>query len=149
MKAKKIFFGIVYWTWCLPQSVIGFIVYNLVKLFDRDVEERVIESTLTKVIESEKFGGGVSLGKYILIYDYDDAYGVTDEWTKEQEEEMQKHEWGHTLQGFLLGPLYLLIIGIPSIVWASFFKKYRRENNVSYDSFYTESWANSWGGVNK
>jgi len=67
---KKIFFELLYWTWCLPQTLLGLIVYGLVKLFDKDVEERVIEKTLTHVIESEKFGGGISLGRYILIYDY-------------------------------------------------------------------------------
>lgn len=149
MKFKKVFFEIIYWTWCLPQTLIGLIVYSVVKLFDRDVDEHIIQKTLTHVIESEKFGGGVSLGRYILIYDYDDKYGEKTEWTECLEKEMEKHEWGHTLQNFLLGPLYLFIIGIPSIVWAAFFRKYRRENGISYYSFYTERWADRWGGVER
>lgn len=149
MKVKKIFFEFLYWTWCLPQTLIGLVVYGAVKLFDRDVDEHIIEKTLTHVIQSEKFGGGVSLGRYILVYDYDDRYGKVNEWTKQKEEEMTKHEWGHTLQNFLLGPLYLLVIGLPSIIWAAFFKKYRVENNVGYYDFYTEKWADRWGGVER
>lgn len=149
MKIKKIFFEFLYWTWCLPQTLIGLVVYGLVKLFDTDVEEYFIESTHTKVIQSEKFGGGISLGRYILVFDYNDHYGKVDSWTKAQEEKMQKHEWGHTLQNFVLGPLYLFVIGIPSIVWATFFKGYRKKNGISYYSFYPEKWADKWGGVQR
>lgn len=31
-----------------------------------------------------------------------------------------KHEYGHQLQSYILGPLYLLIIGLPSGLWCWF-----------------------------
>ena len=57
------------------------------------------------------------------------------------------HEYGHTIQSLILGPLYMIVIGVPSSVWflTPGFRKYREEKNVSYFSFYTEKWANFCG----
>lgn len=55
--------------------------------------------------------------------------------------ELLRHEYAHTIQSLILGPLYLFIIGIPSFIWAAFFKKYRKLNSIQYRSFYTEKWA--------
>lgn len=62
--------------------------------------------------------------------------------------ELLAHEYGHTVQSLVLGPLYLIVIGIPSFLWfaAAPFVKYRRKNGISYFSFYTERWADRWGG---
>jgi len=49
-----------------------------------------------------------------------------------------QHEHGHTIQSKILGPFYLFVIGLPSIIWAGLFNKYREKNNVSYYSLYTE-----------
>jgi hypothetical protein len=57
-----------------------------------------------------------------------------------------RHEYGHSIQSMVLGPLYLLMIGIPSMVWAGCFKNYRKRSKKSYYWFYTESWADRWGG---
>lgn len=152
MKIKQIFFTIIYWTWCLPQSLLGALVYGFVKLVDRDIEEFRYK-TGAWIVRTEKLGAGVSLGYFIFSYDYEDAQeskGLPySQWHKDAQERMDRHEWGHTLQGFLLGPLYLFVIGIPSFVWASFYKKYRKENNVSYYSFYPEKWADKWGKVKR
>ena len=56
------------------------------------------------------------------------------------------HEYGHTIQSLIFGPLYLIVMGIPSTLWGflpSCQKK--RENGVSYFSFFTESFANYLG----
>ncbi|MCQ2496596.1 MAG: hypothetical protein MJ131_08395 [Lachnospiraceae bacterium] len=57
------------------------------------------------------------------------------------------HEYGHALQSLALGPLFLFIIGIPSVIWAfsPHFIKLRRYGRRTYLDFYPESWANSWG----
>ena len=53
-------------------------------------------------------------------------------------EHMLKHEYGHTIQSKIVGPLFLLVIGLPSIIWAGLFRKYRQKNKISYYSLYTE-----------
>ena len=57
------------------------------------------------------------------------------------------HEYGHTIQSLMLGPLYLVVIGLPSALWLntpSFVRK-RRQGRTSYYAFYTERWANRLG----
>lgn len=58
-----------------------------------------------------------------------------------------RHEYGHTLQSLLLGPLYLLVIGLPSALWCSLprFQKLRSEKRIPYSWLYTEKWADRWG----
>lgn len=56
-----------------------------------------------------------------------------------------KHELGHTRQSLILGPLYLIVIGIPSIIWAAIHRAIAPDK--PYNWFYTEAWANKLGGV--
>jgi hypothetical protein len=58
------------------------------------------------------------------------------------------HEMGHWYQSILLGPLYFLIIGLPSVLHALWFqRRYRGSNRHDYYRFYTEAWADAWGGA--
>jgi hypothetical protein len=84
--------------------------------------------------------GGVSMGIFIFVNGTRDA-----EWIRG----VRVHEYGHTIQSLLLGPLYLLIIGIPSFVWCNSKKciAYRTEKGVPYGAFYPEKWANKWGAA--
>lgn len=54
------------------------------------------------------------------------------------------HEYGHTIQSLILGPLYLLVIVLPSLAWASTprLRRFRACRNYSYYRFYCERWAN-------
>lgn len=84
--------------------------------------------------------GSVSLGMFVFISTAD----TEQEFTK-------RHEYGHTLQSAILGPLYFLVIGLPSILWCAlpFFVNYRRRKDVSYYRFYTELWANRLARLDK
>ena len=55
------------------------------------------------------------------------------------------HESGHVKQSLYLGPLYLIVIGIPSILWAWSHRWIAPRK--SYYWFYTESIANKLGGL--
>ena len=57
------------------------------------------------------------------------------------------HEYGHTVQSLLLGPLYLPVIGIPSFIWSNVpaFARKRHEGQLSYYAFAPERSAN-WLG---
>ena len=57
------------------------------------------------------------------------------------------HEYGHTIQSMILGPLYLPVISLPSAIWCMVpqFGRMRQEKGISYYSFYTERWANALG----
>ena len=98
-----------------------------------------------KITKSEKNGifyqhkynfGSVSLGNYIFL--------CPSHWN---DEDTKKHELGHTKQSYILGWLYLIVIGIPSIIWCEYFEEYRKKHNISYYSFYTEKWADKLAGI--
>lgn len=57
------------------------------------------------------------------------------------------HEYGHTIQSLILGPLYLPIVVVPSLVWAGVpaLSRWRKRRHVSYYALPTERWAN-WLG---
>ena len=80
--------------------------------------------------------GGVTLGDRIFLSNY---------YQGEYLALVTAHESGHVKQSMILGPLYLFVIGIPSIIWAWCHKTIAPSK--SYYWFYTEAWANKLGGV--
>jgi hypothetical protein len=63
---------------------------------------------------------------------------------------MLAHERGHFLQSIALGPLYYVVIGIPSVVHFLWFHRFRRNApDTDYYRFYTEAWADRWAGINR
>lgn len=60
----------------------------------------------------------------------------------------KKHEYGHSRQSLYLGPLYLIVVGLPSIIWAGFVYNLVRKE-ISYYDVYPENWADKLGGVNR
>lgn len=51
-----------------------------------------------------------------------------------------EHELGHTRQSRMLGPLYLIVVGLPSIArWV--FNRFAKRGNDWYLSGFPESWA--------
>lgn len=83
----------------------------------------------------------ISLGMFIFVTENRRESG------KEQFRRLLVHEYGHTLQSLLLGPLYLPVIGLPSLLWCRlpYFKQRRMKSGRSYYSFYTEKWADMLG----
>ncbi len=55
------------------------------------------------------------------------------------------HEYGHTVQGRYLGWLYLVVVGLPSLLWAAVHSAFGLK--VSYRKFFTEKWADKLGKV--
>lgn len=91
----------------------------------------------------------VSLGLFVFVtkepYFYEK---LKDEYSMgELSKRLLVHEYGHTIQSLLLGPLYLIVIGIPSTLWGflPYYNTKRKEEGLSYFSCFTESWANAWG----
>ena len=135
---KKFNFILLY-IWQLIQNIAGLLVINYYK------PQRV--HTLdngVKIYYSHKMTGGLSLGNYCLVN--------TGHYRKDINESLKRdtvrHEAiGHTKQSRLLGPLYLLIVGIPSLIWAILYGPIIKPTKHGYYKFYTEKWADSLAGV--
>lgn len=119
-------------TWGILQTLVGFVFFCK---YGKCKHVLYKGSILTYVPDDF---GGVSLGLFIFV-----NKERSEEWTQAT----RAHEYGHTFQSLLLGPLYLFVIGLPSAVWCNNekFRKKRKEENISYYEFYTESWANFFG----
>jgi hypothetical protein len=84
--------------------------------------------------------GAICLGPFIFISEGSKGHS-------------EKHEYGHSIQSMILGPLYLFIIGLPSLLHATYFLLYykikKRRPKKNYYSFFTEKWADKLGGVTR
>ena len=121
---------ILLYVWQLPQNLVGLL---LVAWFRPEFH---IDFRTARIYYSTEMCGGISLGHYVLLRDTC--------WEGGGDSEL--HEYGHSLQSMYLGPLYLLVIGLPSLLWACWWNE---DRNRSYYSFYTERWADYLGGVNR
>lgn len=114
--------------WQLPQNLVAlfmllwFIIAGDLKLIKRN--------KYSFVYSSKYMGGGISLGSFAILDKY-----LSDSQTS------LRHEEGHMWDSKLFGPLYLFVIGIPSILNAGL--KFTR----CYYDFYPEKLANKHGGL--
>lgn len=136
---------LLYWlwqsTWGILQTMLGFIIF-LIHIKDKHY---FYHSALITVWKGKS---SVSIGPFVFITDEPYFYEkLKDEYTLDElKNRLRVHEYGHTIQSIILGPLYLIVMGIPSTLWGflpSCHKK--RVNGVSYFSFYTERFANYLG----
>ena len=136
-------------TWELPQTLLGVLVCSFVKLFDREAKTfRAPSATL--VTRTTLLGGGVSLGMFLFSFDYERRFGRK---LVAAQQRMEAHELGHARQSCLLGPLYLFIVGVPSISRAALFRIARAAGRrIPADRYYRgypEAWADRLGGVQR
>ena len=129
-------------TWGFLQSVLGFIVF----LMNIRKKHFFFHGA---VVTQWKARSSVSLGMFVFVskepYFYDK---LKDEYTMDElSQRLLVHEYGHTIQSLILGPLYLIVMGIPSTLWGFLpsLNVKRKKEGISYFSFFTEKWANKLG----
>lgn len=121
--------NLILFIWQLPQHIVALIYFGYLVMMCKDlgVDSRYKQAIVIPCV----MRGAITLGNYVFV-------GLNSEY-----KETVKHELGHTIQSKILGPLYLIIIGIPSITYCGLrrlFPSLRKKN--CYD-FYTEKWANN------
>jgi len=112
------------WIWQIIQNILGLSVLIFNKVFLRKrfiLKERIVvngsktNKTWYKYKSRKpKKISGLSLGDYFFIWvdiDYPDKVKL-----EKKINEVKEHELMHSFQSEILGPLYLIIIGIPSII---------------------------------
>lgn len=125
------------WVWQLPQNLLGVLWKNIKKgsiiapISNNDIESVGAKAYLIKAM------GAVTLGKYVFIsHTYRDQGMII------------KHECGHVKQSKMLGPLYLIVIGVPSILHAWLNDYIGCDEEGGYSHFYTEKWSDKLMGIN-
>ena len=118
---------ILLFIWQLPQNLCGLFVIPF--LFPIEgIRKNKNGVMFWKVKKMD--GAGLSLGQFVFIEDFYDLGTM-------------RHEYGHAVQSMLLGPLYLLVIGIPSLIHFWIWDK--NKSKKPYSAFYTEKWAEKLG----
>ena len=123
------------WVWQLPQNMLGMLWKNIKKgSIITEISNDDIESVGAKAYLI-KAGGAVTLGKYVFISQ-----------TYRDQSMVIKHECGHVKQSKMLGPLYLIVIGVPSILHTWLNDYIGCDEESGYSHFYTEKWADKLMG---
>lgn len=130
MKNKLLFLVLFFWQ--LPQNLVALAIMPFLGKLQKVAYRNYCIGLVGKRFPND--AGGISLGNFAFFHP-DTAH---DEFTIRHEMD------GHTVDSKIFGPLYLLIIGIPSILHNIFMKKGGR-----YYDFYTERWANKHAGIFK
>lgn len=121
--------NLILFIWQLPQHLLAilYIGYLVMMCKDLGVDSRYKQAIVIPCV----MRGAVTLGCYVFV-------GLNSEYRK-----TVKHELGHTIQSKILGPLYLIVIGIPSITYCGLRRIFPSLRKKNYYDFYTEKLANN------
>lgn len=128
--------------WVLPQTILGLVVYLAACLFNRSWG---YSPEWGVFIFRRFFGSGACFGEWIIL---EGDLSCVDR-------ESVRHECGHRVQSRILGPLYLLVVGVPSIVRNVYCRLVLSktmtvfERQLWYYTGFPELWADQLGGVTR
>ncbi|MBR0121631.1 MAG: hypothetical protein IJM10_07580, partial [Clostridia bacterium] len=100
-------FYFLQFSWGIVQNLAGFIAFLV--LAPTHKHERFHNAVITYV--NAKGFGGLSMGMFIFM-----GTSKAEGWAHDT----KIHEYGHSFQSILLGPLYLIVVGLPSSIWCNF-----------------------------
>lgn len=138
MKEKSVVVKMLFHLWMLPQTAVGMVFYSLLEIAGVKLVSFKVKNDWgfdIMVVTFRNPYGSVSLGGVVFLALMSDRKTLD-------------HELGHTIQSMMLGPLYLLVIGLPSICWATL-KGMGCFKGRSYYSFYSEKWADKIAGIKR
>ena len=123
---KTALFRLWQWTWGLPQTLLGFVIFLICR---KCPHERYHGAIVTRWGQR----GSLGVGMFLFL--------------GEDDPQVLVHEYGHAVQSLILGPLFLPVMGIPSFLWCNLppCRRLRKEKGVSYYAFYPEKNANFFG----
>lgn len=127
---------ILLYIWQLPQNLLALIMllyYKKEEVYHR-LNGRVFYYT-------KEMRSGISLGNYVIM-------------NRDDMEDGMRHEYGHSIQSRYLGPVYLLFVGLPSIIGNIYdsIAHAKWPYVKSYEWYYNqpwEKWADELGGVDR
>lgn len=130
---KKTLYYLLSFTWGIVMTAIGFLVGGALTLFGH---RAIKEGPCWCFIVGDNWGG-VSLGPVMLMSPANYNAGRT-----------VKHEFGHSLQNCIWGPLFPFVIAIPSATRycvREFQQNKGTPPTTDYDAIWFEGQATEWG----
>lgn len=127
---------ILLYIWQLPQNLLGLLLIA----FYRPERMHIMENG-NRIYFATRMKGGISLGKYSIVNVGHYRHDINDSLKRDT----VRHEAiGHARQSLYFGWLYLIVIGLPSIINACLCRDKGR-----YYRFYTERWADRLADVER
>lgn len=119
------------WLWQFPQNILALCIEGVLC----QAAYREGKADGNTIIVNNTLPSAMSLGDYLFV-------------NPMSSQESIQHECGHSKQSNILGPLYLIVIGIPSLLHNIVHYLCNKIGiKWNYYSFYTESWANKLVGI--
>ena len=139
---KTVLYWLIQCVWGLPQTVLGLII-----LLSHCRDEHYLYHGA--LVTRWQGRASMSVGPFVFLTSdpfFADKFAGRHS-REDLTERLLVHEYGHTIQSLLLGPLYLIVIGIPSTLWGWLpsLNRMRHDKQISYFRFFTEHWANRCG----
>lgn len=126
--------------WELPQNVLGALDLALTAARGRIAG---VAWERERLFIEVRGAGAVSLGLFVFWSSDDTPYVRITRTNKE-------HEYGHSIQSRMLGPLYLLLVGVPSSCRVAYAIAHRKITGRRWDGYfrgYPEDWADRLANV--
>lgn len=139
-RLKHAIYNAAQWTWGLPQTLAG------AGLYLKHRKDPHFNYNGARVTAWDR-DAGISLGKFIFVPRDGKKLGAGKAANPEVSRFLLDHEYGHSIQSLILGPAYLLIVGVPSLAWnrLPYFARRRKKTGRSYYSAVFESTASKLG----
>ncbi len=130
-------FALMQWTWGLPQNLVGAALLPLFR--GRRFRYHGALVTVYRGMRKLTDNSGFSLGSFIFI---------PEAWSDHDKEHVVVHEYGHSVQSLILGPLYLPVVALPSVIWSRrYTKRWKtyRARGIGYTDRFPENDADRLG----
>ena len=119
------------WLWQFPQNMLALCIEGILC----EAAYREGKADGNTIIVNIVLPSAMSLGDYLFVNPMSSQKTI-------------QHECGHSKQSDMLGPLYLIVIGIPSLLHnMAHYLCSKIGIKWNYYSFYTEYWANKLVGI--
>lgn len=123
-KFKKSIIESLKWIWQFPQNMLAVCFEGILC----NAATRGVKEDGNQIIWCDVLPSAMSLGDYLFM-------------PTNASKESIEHECGHSRQSDILGPLYLIVIGIPSVIHNIVHAIcYKLGLKWDYYKFYTEHW---------
>lgn len=112
------------WLWQFPQNMLALCIEGILC----PAAYREGKADGNTIIVNSTLPSAMSLGDYLFVNPMSSQKSI-------------QHECGHSRQSDILGPLYLIVIGIPSVIHNIVYAVCSKLGlNWDYYKFYTEHW---------
>ncbi|MBO4393019.1 MAG: hypothetical protein J5800_01635 [Spirochaetales bacterium] len=123
---KNFFIWLLAFTWELPQTLVALIFMLFFRTWGMDGKGRV------RRVHFNSYLTCFSLGEFLFFAQRDLSRPSWDETVR--------HETGHSIQSRIFGPLYLILIALPSVIWNALARMDNRSGRWFSRHYYDTPW---------